>query len=62
MGEKKLKISRVARETGINRGTLTRMYQETLVRVDLDTVDILCEYLGTTVGELFEHQKDGESR
>ena len=28
MGEKRLKIADVARETSINRGTITRMYHE----------------------------------
>lgn len=41
MGERKLKISDVARDTGINRGTITRLYQETATRVDLDVVDLL---------------------
>lgn len=58
LGERKLKISDVARETGINRGTLTRMYHETLVRVDLETINTLCEYLSISVGELLEYQKD----
>ena len=55
LGEKRLKISDVARDTGINRGTLTRMYHETFVRVDLETINKLCEYLSVTVGELFEY-------
>lgn len=59
MGEKRLKISDVARDTGINRGTLTRMYHETLVRVDLETINSLCGYLDVTVAELFEY-KAGE--
>lgn len=54
MGEKKLKISDVARDTGINRGTLTRLYQETAERIDLDVMDQLCAYLNCEVGELFE--------
>lgn len=57
LGEQKLKISEVARDTGIHRGTLTRMYYETLVRVDLDTVNSLCAYLSVSVGELFEFQE-----
>ncbi|WP_407696022.1 helix-turn-helix domain-containing protein [Shewanella cyperi] len=57
MGEQKLKISDVSRKTGINRGTLTRMYHETLVRIDLDTINTLCESLGISVDELFEYQK-----
>lgn len=54
MGEKKLKISDVSRDTGINRGTLTRLYQETSERIDLDVMDQLCEYLECEVGDLFE--------
>ena len=54
MGEKKLKISDVARDTGINRGTITRLYQETAVRVDFDVLDILCRYLDCEIGELLE--------
>ncbi|MGY5612500.1 helix-turn-helix domain-containing protein [Vibrio brasiliensis] len=57
MGEKRLKISDVARDTQINRGTITRLYNETATRVDLDVIDSLCAYLDVTVGELFEHQK-----
>ncbi|SNC59407.1 putative transcriptional regulator [Marinobacter sp. es.048] len=54
MGEKKLKIVDVARETGVNRGTITRLYHETASRVELDVVDALCSYLRCEVGDLFE--------
>lgn len=54
MGERKLKISDVARDTGINRGTITRLYQETAVRVEFDVLEALCVYLGCEIGELLE--------
>jgi len=54
MGEKKLKIADIARDTGINRGTITRLYQETAQRIELDVLDELCRYLGCKVGDLFE--------
>ncbi len=54
MGEKKLKIVDVARETGVNRGTITRLYHETASRVELETIEALCRYLGCDVGDLFE--------
>lgn len=54
MGEKRLKISDVARDTGVNRGTVTRLYNETATRVELEVIDKLCEYLNVEVGELFE--------
>lgn len=54
MGERKLKISDVARETGLHRNTITLLYDETAARVDLDAVDKLCAFFDVTVGELFE--------
>jgi len=54
MGEKKLKIVDVARETGVNRGTVTRLYHETASRVELEVIEALCSYLGCGVGDLFE--------
>jgi putative transcriptional regulator len=55
MGERKLKIADVARETGLHRNTITLLYDETAARVDLDAVDKLCAYFGVPVGELLEH-------
>lgn len=54
MGERRLKISDVSNDTGINRGTITRLYHETAERVDLDVIDKLCVYFDCEVGELFE--------
>lgn len=54
MGEKKLKISDVSRDTGINRGTITRLYQETAVRVEFDVLDQLCKYLECEIIDLLE--------
>lgn len=55
MGEHKLKIADVARETGLNRNTITLLYKETANRVDLDAVEKLCALFGCTVGDLFEY-------
>lgn len=60
MGEHKLKISDLSNETGINRGTITRMYKETVTRVDLEVVNILCGYFGCEIQELFEFIPDEE--
>lgn len=56
LGERKLKISDVARDTGINRGTLTRLYHETAERVELDVLDKLCDYLGVDLPDLLERK------
>ncbi len=54
MGEKRLKIADVARETGLNRGTITRMYNETATRIELDAFETLCRYLNVKIEDLYE--------
>ena len=54
MGERKMKIMDVARETGLNRNTVTLLYKETAKKVDLDAVDKLCDLFECEVGDLFE--------
>lgn len=56
LGERKLKISDVARDTGINRGTLTRLYYETAERIDLEVLDQLCSYFGVDLPELLDRK------
>ncbi len=58
LGERRLKIADVARDTGINRGTLTRMYNETAERVELTVVEKLCIYLEIELGELYSLTPD----
>ena len=54
MGERKMKISDVARETGLHRNTVTLLYKETAQQVDLNTVNVLCELFDCEVGDLLE--------
>lgn len=58
LGEKRLKISDVARDTGVNRGTITRLYHETATRVDLEVINALCRYLKCEISDLFEYVED----
>jgi len=60
LGERKLKIADVSRDTNINRGTLTRLYYETTERYEVDILDNLCRYFGCPVGELLEYVEDKE--
>ena len=55
MGERKLKVIDVARQTGLHRNTITLLYDETASRVDLEAIEKLCALFGVTVGELFEY-------
>ncbi|MBL4788366.1 MAG: helix-turn-helix transcriptional regulator [Kordiimonadaceae bacterium] len=51
-----MKISDVARDTGINRGTITRLYHETAERVELEAIEKLCTYLDCKIEDLMEIQ------
>lgn len=54
MGEHKLKITDVARETGLHRNTISLLYKETAQRVDFETLEALCKYFKCGVGDLLE--------
>jgi putative transcriptional regulator len=54
MGERKLKVIDLARETGLHRNTINLLYQETAARVDLDALEILCRYFDVSIGEFLE--------
>jgi putative transcriptional regulator len=54
MGRDKLRISDVAQRTGLNRSTVTALYNETATRVDLPSIESLCSLFQCQVGDLFE--------
>jgi putative transcriptional regulator len=56
MGEQKMNIADVARETGLNRNTVTLLYRETASRIDLEAIDRLCKLFNCKVGDLFERE------
>lgn len=57
MGERRLKVVDVSRETGINRGTISRLYNETAIRVDFNVLETLCRYFDCAIGDLIELQE-----
>ena len=54
MGERKLKVAELSRETGINKNTLHRMYKETASRIELDVIETLCRHLEINISDLYE--------
>jgi len=60
MGENKLKISDLQRETKLHRNSITLLYKETATRIDLDTMNALCKYFKCDVSDLFEYVSDDE--
>ena len=53
LGKKKLKIANIIKETNISRPTLTALYYNHGKGINFDTLNILCQYLKITPGELF---------
>ena len=56
-----MKIADVARATGLNRNTITLLYNETATRLDLESIDKLCELFDCQVGDLLEYQPKNNS-
>ncbi|WP_024527296.1 helix-turn-helix domain-containing protein [Serratia fonticola] len=54
MGERKMKISDVLRETGLSRNTVTLMYKETAQKIDIDALDKLCRLFKCKVSDMLE--------
>lgn len=54
MGERKMKISDVLRETGLSRNTVTLMYRETAQKIDIEALDKLCKLFACEVADILE--------
>ncbi|EOW2079328.1 helix-turn-helix domain-containing protein [Vibrio mimicus] len=60
MGERKLRIADVIRETGLSRNTVTLLYKETAQKVDLEAIDKLCVLFNCQVGALLEQSPEND--
>ncbi|WP_439212764.1 helix-turn-helix domain-containing protein [Duffyella gerundensis] len=54
MGERKMRISDVIRETGLSRTTVTLLYKETALKVDLGALDKLCDLFNCEIQDLLQ--------
>lgn len=61
MGERKMKISDVLRETGLRRNTVTLMYKETAQKIDIEALDKLCRLFKCEVADMLEFTNESES-
>ncbi|QKQ77905.1 helix-turn-helix transcriptional regulator [Nostoc sp. TCL240-02] len=59
MAEKDPQLSQrqLAKDTGLDITTINRLFTNNFSRVDVGTVEVLCNYFGREVGELFEMRK-----
>ena len=54
----KLRIADVARSTGLNRSTVSALYQGTCTRVEMTTIEQLCTLFRCQVGDILEFTID----
>ena len=59
MAEKDPQLSQrqLSIDTGLDAMTINRLYKNQFSRVDVSTVEALCNYFGKGVGDLFEMRK-----
>ena len=57
MAERSLKITQVSKDTGLSRPTLNNIKFNRIKAIQMNTIDILCNYFRITPGELFEEVK-----
>lgn len=60
MGEQKMNISAVARQSNVNRSTISLLYHEKATRVDLDVIEKLCRMFNCSVGDMLEIRASDE--
>ena len=58
MGQRKMKIVDVSRETDLNRSTVTAMYNEDVKRIDIEALDKFCQLFNCQVADIFEYIED----
>lgn len=57
MGARKMKVVDIVRETGLSRHTLTALYKEEFLKIDVEALDKLCDLFDCEVSDLLEHVK-----
>lgn len=58
LGERKKRVSDVARDTGISRTTLTRLYYGDSRAISFETLGKLCDYFHCDVGDILVCEED----
>lgn len=57
LAERKIRVSDLVKETGINKSTLYKLYNDESVRIDFETIDKICTALEVEVGDLLVFSK-----
>ncbi|HDX5996693.1 helix-turn-helix transcriptional regulator [Acinetobacter gerneri] len=58
LAERRMKVADVARETGMSKTTLHKLYNGQSTRIDFETIEKLCLLLNVGVGDLLKLQAE----
>ena len=58
LAERRMKVADVARETGMSKTTLHKLYNGQSPRIDFETIEKLCLLLNVEVGDLLKLQAE----
>lgn len=58
LAERLLKISKVSKDTGISRTTLTNLYYKRTNQISMEVLDKLCSYLKCNVNDILEFKEE----
>jgi putative transcriptional regulator len=58
LGERKMRMAELSRQTGISKNGLSELYCERVKAVRLETLAKICGALGCSVADLIEYQSD----
>jgi putative transcriptional regulator len=56
-GRQRTNVAEVSRATGLAINTVSGLYHDKVKRVDLETLDKLCEHLNVGICDILEHKK-----
>ena len=61
LGERKMKMAELSRQTGINKNALSELYYEKVKAVRFETLDKICRALGCNIQDLLEYQEENKN-
>ncbi|ACX52297.1 transcriptional regulator, XRE family [Ammonifex degensii KC4] len=58
LGERRMKMSELARKTGLAKNTILALYHDRVRKVDYRVLEKICEALGCQVGDLLVYEPE----
>lgn len=62
LAQRGLKVADIDRDLDISRSTLYRLYNNDVIKIDIDAIDKLCKYLDCGPGDIILYVDDDESQ